>query len=75
MQKNSPDFSMQEALRLANSDAGRELLALFSQMDSDKRERAAAQAAAGDYAQVKKTLSELLSSPQAKALMKQLEGK
>lgn len=75
MQKNSSDFSMQEALRLANSDAGRELLALFSQMDSGKREQAAAQAAAGDYEQVKKTLSELLSSPQAKALMKQLEGK
>ena len=75
MKKNSSDFSMQEAMRLANSDAGRQLLAMFAQMDEGKREQAAAQAAAGDFQQASKTLSELLSSPQARELLKQLEGK
>ena len=75
MEKNSSNLSMQELMRLANSPAGQQLLAMFSQMDSAKRDQAAAQAAAGDYAQVKKTLSEILASPQARELMKQLEGK
>ena len=75
MEKNSSNLSMQEALRLANTDAGQQLLALFSQMDSATREQAAAQAAAEDYAQVRKTLSGLLSSPQVRELLKQLEGK
>lgn len=75
MEKNSANLSMQEALRLANTDAGQQLLAMFSQMDSTTREQAAAQVAAGDYEQVKQTLSQLLSSPQVRELMKQLEGK
>lgn len=74
MQKNSEDFSMQEALRLAKSPAGQQLLALFQQTDADALHQAMDQAAAGDYDQVKKTMASLLASPEAQDLIQQLGG-
>jgi len=73
MQKNSQNFSMQEALRLANSDAGQQLLALLKQSGGEQLQQAMAQASSGDYTAVKDTLAPLLSSPQMQALLKQLE--
>jgi len=75
MQKNSQDFSVQEAMRLAKSPAGQQLLAMLKQADGDRMQQAARQAAAGDYANAAQTLSDLLSSPEAQALVKQLGGK
>lgn len=75
MQKNSQDFSMQEALRLAKSPAGQQLLALLRDTDADALNTAASQAGAGNVEQAMKTLSSLLSSPEAKDLMQQLGGK
>ena len=72
MQKNSQDFSMQEALRLAESPAGQQLMALLRSTDSGKLQQAADQAKAGDMANAMETLQQLLSSPQAQALMKEL---
>ena len=72
MQKNSQDFSMQEALRLAKSPAGQQLLAMLQQADAGKIQQVMDQAAAGDYNQAKDTISALLSSPEAKALLEQL---
>ena len=72
MQKNSDNFSMQEAMRLAKSDAGQQLIALLQTQNSEALQKAADQAAAGDYEQVKKTMAALLSSPEAKTLMEQL---
>jgi len=40
MQKNSQNFSMQEALRLANSDAGQQLLALLKQSGGEQLQQA-----------------------------------
>ena len=74
MEKKNQDFSMQEIMRLAKSPAGQQLIALLRQKDSASLEQVAAQAKAGDYAGASKNLSELLSSPEAKALMKQLGG-
>ena len=74
MLKNSDNFSMQEALRLANSDAGQQLLALLKQENGSALQRAMDQAGAGDYEQVQKTLGSLLESPQAQALLRQLGG-
>ncbi len=74
MQKNSQNFSMQEALRLAKSDAGQQLLAILKSADSAQLQQAMQSAAAGDYELVKQTLSSVLSSPEAKALLKELEG-
>ena len=74
MQKNSENFSMQEALRLAKSDAGQQLLAHLHRTDGDRLQQAMDQAAAGNYEQVMLTLSSLLASDEVKALIKQLEG-
>ena len=72
MQKNSQDFSMQEALRLANSPAGQQLLALLREQDSTLLEQAATAATAGDYTKASRTLSSLLSSPEIQKLLREL---
>lgn len=75
MQKNSENFSMQDALRLANSPAGQQLLALLQQTDSDALNKAKAQAASGDYSQIAQTLAPLLASKDVKKMIQELEGK
>lgn len=72
MKKNSGDISMEEAMRLARSDTGQQLFRLLQTQDPTTLDRAMAQAASGDQAQVKQTLSQLLSSPQVRALLEQL---
>ena len=72
MQKNSDNFSMQDAIRLAQSDAGRRLLAVLQAQNGDAVRKATDQAAAGDYEQMKETISSLLASPEAQALLEQL---
>lgn len=72
MQKKSDDFSIQEAMRLARSDTGQQLLTLLQTQNGDSLRRAMDQAAAGDYEQVKQTMSTLLASPEARALLEQL---
>lgn len=74
MQKNSQNFSMQEALRLANSDAGQRLLAILKQSDSNQMQKAMNQASAGNYEEAQKSLSSLLASPEVQALLKELGG-
>ena len=72
MQKNSEDFSMQEALRLAQSPAGQQLLAMLRQADSGQIQQAMDQANAGDMKSAKKALSGLLADPQIRRLLEQL---
>ncbi len=72
MQKKSDDFSIQEAMRLAQSETGQQLLALLRTQNSGLFQQAAAQSQAGDYEQAKKTLAAFLSSPQAQELLKKL---
>lgn len=74
MQKNSQDFSMQEALRLVESPAGQQLLALLQRSDGAQLQKAADQAAAGNYDSARQALAPLLDSPQVQALLKQLGG-
>ncbi len=75
MQKKNQDFSMEEIMKLAKSPAGQQLLTMLKGQDSAKLEQAAAQAKAGDYAHASKTLSAMLSSPEAQKLLKELGGK
>lgn len=75
MQKKSDDFSMQDALRLAKSPAGQQLLAMLQQSDSSQLQRVIDQANAGDFAKASQTLNAMLSSDDAKKLIQQLEGK
>ena len=72
MQKKSEDFSVQEALRLAKSPAGRQLMAMLQRSDSGQLQQAMQQASAGDYAKASQTLNSLLGSEEAQALLKEL---
>ena len=74
MQKNSGDFSMQELMQLANSPAGKQLLALLQQSDPSVLRTAMTQAAQGQYAQAKDLLTPLVESEQARSLLQQLGG-
>jgi hypothetical protein len=73
MQKNSQNFSMQDALRLANSDAGQRLLAILKQSDGQQLMNARDCAATGDYSGAAQVLSSLLERDDIRALLKQLE--
>ena len=73
MQKNSQNFSMQDALRLANSDAGQRLLAILKQSDGQQLGKATDSAAEGDYSSAMQALSSLLQREDVRSLLKQLE--
>ena len=75
MNKNSDNFSMQEAMRLAQSEAGQQLFAMLREQNGTAIDHAMTMAAAGDYTQVKQTLSSLLSSPQVRAMLEQMGRK
>lgn len=72
MNENFQNFSVQEAMKLAKSDAGRQLMALLQQQNSKQIQDAMAQAGSGNYVQAKATLSSILENPQARALLNQL---
>lgn len=72
MQKNSEDFSMQEALRLAKSPAGQQLLAMLRQADGNQLRQVMELSAAGDTAGAKALIEGLLSSDEAQKLLHEL---
>ena len=63
---------MQDALRLAKSPAGQQLLAMLQQADQDKLQQIMQQASTGQYDQAKASLENILTSPEAKALIQEL---
>lgn len=73
MEKNSENFSIQKAKKLANSDAGKQLIAYLQREDSQGLKDAMQLAASGDYSALKATISSLMQSEEAKALLKNLE--
>ena len=73
MQKKSQNFSPQDALRLAKSDAGQQLLAILKQTDGQQLEKARDCAASGDYSNAMQALSSLLAREDVCQLLKQLE--
>ena len=74
MQEKSPNFSLEEAMRLANSPAGKQLMALLQQQPKETLNAAADQATAGNLEAAKATLGSLLSSKEMQTLMRQLRG-
>lgn len=71
---NDRNFSMQDAMRLAQTPAGQQLLSILQQQNSPELKNAMNSAAAGDYAGAREALSSLLDSPEIAALLKQLGG-
>ena len=74
MAQNNHHFSMDEARRLAQTEAGQKLLTLLQSQNSPQLQSAMQQAATGNYAQLQKTLGAFVASPEAQALLKQLEN-
>lgn len=74
MEQKFDDFSIQQAMRMAKSPAGQQLLSLLQSSDGESLRRAMEQAASGDYAAAQKSLSCLLSSDQARELLRQMRG-
>ena len=74
MQKKSQDFSMEDIKKLAQSPAGQQLLAMLQQGDQARLQQAVSQANSGNYAQAGETLRAMLSSPEARKLIKELGG-
>ena len=74
MEKNSQNFSMKEAQRLAHTPEGQRLIALLQEQDSAQLQNAMAQAASGNYHEAGSVLQTLLSSPEARRLIQQLGG-
>ena len=75
MQKNSENFSIQDAMRLASTPAGQELLSLLRRCDSAQLQQAAQLASAGNYTQAQQLLSGFLQDPEVQQLLFQLGGK
>lgn len=74
MSQNNRSFSMEEAQRLAKTDAGKKLLNFVQAHNSPQLQNAMQQASSGDYTQLQKALSSFMTSPEAQALLKQLES-
>lgn len=74
MAQNFDHFSMENAKRLAQSEPGQKLLAMLQAQDSRTLQTAMSQATSGNYEQLKKTLGALMASPEAQALLNQLEN-
>lgn len=72
MQKNSQNFSMPDALKLAQSPAAGQLLDMLRNTDAAHLEKASKLAEAGDFAQASQILQDLLGSPEAQKLLQQL---
>lgn len=66
------NYSKEQLMAMAQSDAGKKLLALLQQNNSAQLQEAMNQAAAGNYAQVKDTLSSVLNNEQAQKLLKEM---
>ena len=74
MEKKSDDFSMAEAMRIAKSPAGQQLLETLKRSDHGELQKAMEQASAGNFDMAKKELTALMESPEVKKLLKQLGG-
>lgn len=69
---NPGEFSMRDAIRLANSPAGKQLMQLLRQSDGEQLRQAMEKASAGDLSQAKQAISSLMENPDIKRLLEQM---
>lgn len=70
MEQNKDNFSVSDIKKMAQSDAGRQLMDM---LDSATVKKVQQDAKKGDFSQMQETLRSFLSNPKAQALLKQLE--
>ena len=73
MEKKIDDFSMREAMRLANTDAGKALMRMLQQQHGDTLQSVMDSAKAGDMDQAKRSLAAFLEDPNTKALLQKMQ--
>ena len=73
MEKNNGNFSMDDVKRLAQSDAGKQLMALLQSSHSATGDAIRGSAQAGNMEQAQQALRAFLADPRAQALLRQLE--
>lgn len=66
--------AIREAMRLAQTPAGRQLLQMLQSSNDPQLQNAMASAASGDYSAAKQALSAILSNPEAQKLLRQMGG-
>lgn len=66
--------AIRDALRMAQSPAGQQLMRILQQSGGESLESAMNQAASGDYSEAKKVLNQLLMDPQTRKLLEQMGG-
>ena len=64
--------AMREAMRLASSPAGKQLLQLLQQSGNPDLQKAMAQATAGDYTMAKQAVAALAQSEEVQKYLKQM---
>ena len=74
MQRDQNSFTMEDAIRLAGTPAGRQLVDLLKSSTDTNMDTARKAVKAGDLEQAKKSLSSLLKSPDIQKLLKELEN-
>ncbi len=72
MDKKPNDMDMQEVIKLANSPAGKALMAQLQQSHAEQVRQATQQAQQGSMDDATKTVRQMLSSPEIRKLLKQL---
>ena len=72
--KGNDGISIQEAMKLAQSPAGQQLIQLLQQTGGADLQSAMEKAAAGDYDLAKKALSRLMKNPDAENLFRKMGG-
>ena len=67
MEKKFDEFSMREAKRLAQTDAGKQLMALYQQQGH------AAPGKDADMEELKRSIANVMRDPKAQALLQQIQ--
>lgn len=75
MKKNSGNFSLEEAMALANSEAGQQIIERLKAQNNPNLQKAAQEAASGNYRNAKKALTDALTSEQIQSILEQLRGR
>lgn len=65
---------MEKAMKLAQSDAGKQLIAMLNASNGKQLQDAMNCASAGDIASARDILQQLMASEQAQRLLQQLQG-
>ena len=75
MAQNNQHFSIEDAKRIAGTEACQKLLSLLKSQDPQRLQAAMKQATSGDFEQLKQTLGAFVASPEAQSLLKQMENR